>query len=95
MQLVNDIETTESLIKIVKKYGFPDIEKLNCEGYAAPFLIFGHSPEKYWKQIGNIIEKERQAGRMVSGDYEYIKWHINGREGSPKSGNEDIQIISN
>lgn len=75
-----DYKTTEKLLGIVKKYGYPDTEKLKCENYAAPFLIFGHSPQKYWKEIDNIIEKEKLAGRIVEGDYKYIKWHIGGRK---------------
>lgn len=75
-----DYKTTEKLLEIVKQYGFPDMEKLKCENYAAPFLVFGHSPQKYWKEIEKVIEKEKLAGRIGEGDYKYIKWHIGGRK---------------
>ena len=75
-----DFKTTESLIKIVKTHGFPDTEKLKCENYAAPFLIFGHAPKKYWKEIEVLIDREKKAGRITQGDYNYIKWHIGGRK---------------
>ena len=75
-----DYQTTERLLKIVKNQGFPNMEELNCENYAAPFLIFGHAPEKYWDKISKVIEKEKQAGRIGEGDYKYIKWHISGRK---------------
>ncbi|WP_430409992.1 hypothetical protein [Kordia sp.] len=75
-----DYKTTEKLLEIVKKYGFPDTEKLECENYAAPFLIFGHAPKKYWKEIDKVIEKEKLANRIGEGDYKYIKWHIGGRK---------------
>ncbi|QHI38684.1 hypothetical protein IMCC3317_40780 [Kordia antarctica] len=75
-----DYKTTEKLLEIVKKYGFPDTEKLKCENYAAPFLIFGHAPKKYWKEIDKVIEKEKLANRIGEGDYKYIKWHIGGRK---------------
>ncbi|WP_298514978.1 hypothetical protein [uncultured Kordia sp.] len=75
-----DFKTTKSLLQIVEKYGFPDIEKLQCDSYSAPFLIFGHAPKKYWKEIEVLIEREKKAGRITQGDYNYIKWHIGGRK---------------
>ncbi|WP_156169078.1 MULTISPECIES: hypothetical protein [Kordia] len=75
-----DYKTTKSLLQIVNKYGYPNITELECENYAAPFLIFGHAPKKYWKEIDKLIEKEKKAGRIGQGDYKYIKWHIGGRK---------------
>ncbi len=78
-----DIQNTKSLLDIVSKHGFPSMKKLNCEGYAAPFLIFVHSPEEFWNRIRIVIEKELEHDRMTKGDYDYIMWHLNGRIGTP------------
>lgn len=85
-----DIENTKTLIAIVKERGFPNMQELNCNGYAAPFLVFGHAPEKFWPEIDKLIEKEKKKGRIGEGDYKYIKWHINGRKGTLGKG--EIQI---
>ncbi len=88
-----DAKNTVELIQIVKDYGFPNLEKLQCKVYSAPFLIFGHSPKAYWKEIKMLIEDEYKKGNISDGDYDYILWHISGREGDPiKNSSEDIII---
>lgn len=82
-QVLLDIENTKKMIEITKKYGFPDIKKLKCTEYSAPFLIFVHSPENFWKEIKDLIEVERKKKRISEGDYNYISWHLNGRKGAP------------
>ncbi|TXD49767.1 hypothetical protein [Polaribacter sp. IC073] len=83
LQIDLDNQNTEKLIKIIEEYGFPDKEKLNCKEYIAPFLVFVHSQEKYWKKIEKVINIEKNKGRISQGDYDYIMWHLNGRKGSP------------
>lgn len=78
-----DIQNTRALLDIISKDGFPDFKKLNCDGYAAPFLIFVHSPEEFWSEIETAIKKELKYNRMTTGDYEYIMWHLKGRKGMP------------
>lgn len=78
-----DIQNTKSLLDIISKHGFPSIKKLNCEGYAAPFLIFVHSPEEFWERIRIVIEEELEHERLTKGSYDYIMWHLNGRVGNP------------
>lgn len=90
-----DEKNTKILIEIIEERGFPDIKKLECKGYASPFLIFVHSPEEYWSEIKNILDQEIKSDRITKGDYDYIMWHINGRKEGPLSPMpiEDIQII--
>ncbi|WP_320244135.1 hypothetical protein [Tenacibaculum sp. 1B UA] len=83
LQIELDKENTKKLLEIVKKNGFPDIKKLNCSSYSAPFSIFLHSPEEYWEEIKEVINKEKKNNRITKGDYDYIMWHVNGRKGSP------------
>jgi len=78
-----DVENTKALLRIVKEHGFPNLEKLGCKSYAVPFLIFGHAPEAFWKEIGEVIQIEKQKSRISEGDYNYIQWHIGSRKGNP------------
>ena len=78
-----DIQNSKSLLNIISKNGFPDMKKLNCDGYAAPFLIFVHSPEDFWDEIRIVVQKELKHERVTTGEYDYIMWHLNGRKGSP------------
>ncbi|WP_340064821.1 hypothetical protein [Ascidiimonas aurantiaca] len=94
MQKQLDIENTRELLRIVKEHGFPNIEKLGCKSYAVPFLIFGHAPEAFWKEIGEVIEVEKKKNRISEGDYNYIRWHIGSRKGNPiKTRSGDVITI--
>jgi len=79
LQIKFDEKNTELLIDITNKRGWVSREELGCEEYISPWVIFRHSPEKYWKEIRPIIEKEYAEKRMVAGDYIMIDNHLKGR----------------
>ncbi|GGZ65759.1 hypothetical protein [Mesonia mobilis] len=87
-----DIENTKTLIDITKKRGWVSKKQLKCKNYISPVLIFRHAPEKFWKDLKPLIEKEFKAGRMNSGDYWFINNHINGR---PTDFGNGFEIIEN
>ena len=97
LQSALDLKNTKLLLEIIKERGFPDIKKLDCKGYAAPFLILVHSPEEFWIEIKDILDKEIKNESINKPDYDYIMWHINGRVGRPLSpvSKEDVQIFEN
>lgn len=79
LQTQIDEINTKLLIDITKKRGWVSREELGCEEYIAPWVIFRHSPKKYWKEIRPLIEKEYAEKRMVVGDYMMIDNHLKGR----------------
>jgi len=74
-----DIKNTELLIEITEKRGWVSKSELGCERQIAPVVIFRHSPEKYFTTIKKLIDKEREARRMNSGDHMFIDNHLKGR----------------
>lgn len=82
-----DAEHTERLIKITRKYGFPSIKRI-LEYYDKdfddvefnPFIIFIHSPKKYWNEIDAILKTELKEGRINRCTYGFFLWHISGRK---------------
>lgn len=94
LQVKLDNRNTRQLLSFVKKKGYPNMKELGCNGYSAPVLIFVHSPEKYWKEVKNMINEEKKEKRISKGDYQYIMWHINGRKGVPFKSSKKVEIIS-
>jgi len=74
-----DNKNTELLIEIVKKRGWVDKVSLNCEEYAAPWVIFRHSQEKYWKEIRPLIEKAYKEKKLGGMEYIMIDNQLKGR----------------
>lgn len=74
-----DNKNTELLIQIVKKRGWVDKVSLNCEEYAAPWIIFRHSPEKYWNEIRPLIEKAYEEKKLGGMEYTMIDNQLKGR----------------
>jgi|GEM_PF-2979852 len=69
----------ETLIEIVKQRGWPHKDRFNCEKHTGGSQIFRHADSRYFEQIEVLIMKEYKAGRMVAGDYNFIKNHLGGR----------------
>lgn len=79
LQIKIDDYNCEQLIKIVKKRGWPSKESYTCDKHTGGVIILRHAQEKYFPQIQNLINTEFSAGRIGSGDYNFIKNHIMGR----------------
>lgn len=76
-----DNHNTERLIKITRKYGFPNKDRIG-ESFMIS-LIFFHANKRYFDEIARLIEIEYKSKRMNEQTYSMIKWHINGRKGRP------------
>jgi hypothetical protein len=74
-----DNHNTELLINIVKKRGWVDKMSLNCKEYAATWVIFRHSQEKYWNQIRPLIEKAYKEKKLGGMEYAMIDNQLKGR----------------
>ncbi|MEB8346889.1 hypothetical protein OO010_12575 [Flavobacteriaceae bacterium KMM 6898] len=79
-QKTMDTLNTVKLLEISKRFGFPNTTRF--KGIPA-FLIFQHSPTQYFPEINELIEREYNAERLPPMEYEMIKWHLNGRQGTP------------
>jgi hypothetical protein len=82
-----DAEHTERLIEITKKYGFPTVKRIQkyykkdfVDSEFNQFLIFIHSPKKYFDEIENIMKVELEEVRISKCHWRYLLWHINGRK---------------
>jgi hypothetical protein len=69
----------KTLIEIVKQRGWPHKDRFTCEKHTGGSQIFRHADSKYFEQIEALIKKEYKSGRMVAGDYNLIKNHLEGR----------------
>ena len=55
LQTKIDSINTIRLIEIVKKYGFPSVDRLGAPVSAR--LIFQHSPKNFWRELNLLIKK--------------------------------------
>ena len=76
-----DYVNTKKLIEIVKKYGFPSVDRL--EAPVAAWLIFQHAPSSFWPELKTIVAKELKKGNLPSAEAAMLNWHLNGRKGTP------------
>ena len=74
-----DYKNVIELIKITKKYGFPDNSRLSKKNIS--WIIFQHTPEKLKKRVKKILIKENKKGRFKSeATLKFIMWHLEGRK---------------
>lgn len=79
IQVALDHENTKNLIELVQKHGWLTDKNLGCKQKFKTVLILRHSPKTYWKQVREVIEKERAANRISEYEYEVIDNHLKGR----------------
>ncbi|WP_372919726.1 hypothetical protein [Salegentibacter sp.] len=74
---------TLRLMAITKKYGFPSAQRLkkfsNDTIDFNPVILLIHSPSEFSKELIEIVEHEKDKGRIEKCDYGYLLWHFNGR----------------
>ncbi|QLE01913.1 hypothetical protein HX109_10230 [Galbibacter sp. BG1] len=82
-----DAEHTERMIEIIRKYGFPTIDRIKryykndfVDSEFNPLIILIHSPRKYWAELKEIVYKEHTSGRINQCEYGYLLWQFTGRE---------------
>lgn len=78
LQRTLDAENTEKLLQLTKKYGWLSDERIVCPKLNI-WLIFRHSPKKYYKEILELIEKEYAEKRLHAFHYHLIKDHVTGK----------------
>lgn len=76
-----DLANTQRLIEITRKYGFPNVDRID-EPVPA-WLIFQHAPEKFHGELKALLASEKTSGRLPALEHAMIQWHLNGRKGSP------------
>jgi hypothetical protein len=77
-QIEIDKINTLKLIKIVKKYGFPNSNRIDN-----PFpvwIIFQHTPIVYKEKVRKLLAKEYKSKRIGESEYKMILWHLDGRK---------------
>ncbi len=74
---------TERMIAITKKYGFPSAQRLKKFSKDSvdfnPVILLIHSPSEFSKELIEIVEYEKDKGRIEKCDFGYLLWHLNGR----------------
>ncbi|PZW41491.1 hypothetical protein LX95_01169 [Mesonia algae] len=85
LQTEIDHKNTKALITYTKKNGYPTNENTNCD--KSPDLIFLHSPEKYWKELKQLIKSEFKKGSINKTQAGLWLRHVEGRK------NNDIHEI--
>ncbi|NHN26339.1 hypothetical protein FIA58_011675 [Flavobacterium jejuense] len=74
-----DYNNTIELIKLTKKYGYPDNSRIS-KSYST-WLVFQHCPVKLKKRVKKILIKENKKGRFKSeATLKLLMWHLNGRK---------------
>lgn len=74
-----DNKNTKLLIDITKKRGWVSKDGLGCTEYISPMIIFRHAPEKFWKELKPLIDKEYNEKRMEKSTHGFIDNHLRGR----------------
>nr|WP_297786088.1 hypothetical protein [uncultured Allomuricauda sp.] len=74
-----DAANTKELINIVKEYGWVTRKSLGCDEKFRTVLILRHAPKNYWKQVRELIEKEKKAKRISGYEYYVIDNHLKDR----------------
>jgi len=85
LQIAQDNINTEKLIKITQEFGWPSKNKIGCNEYFAPSMIFRHAQPQYNKRINEVIDKALRNGEMEKTEYTFILNHLNGREDYDKT----------
>ncbi|WP_375325428.1 hypothetical protein [Flagellimonas sp. GZD32] len=83
-----DHQNTIAIIELVNEHGWLTDKNLGCSQKIRPVLIFRHAPKKYWPQIRELIEKEREAQRIPPYEYYVIDNHLKGRPPLDKSASD-------
>lgn len=78
LQIKIDNNNTEQLLALIKKHGWLSDERIDCPKLNI-WIIFRHSQEKYFNDISELIETERESGRLSEWYYKLINNHLNGR----------------
>ena len=92
---------TERFLEISNSVGYPSLKRIkkNYQGPLPsefnPVLILIHSPQKYWAQIQEMVEREKEKGNVGKCDYGYIMWHISGRKENSYLDENGIKYATN
>lgn len=82
-----DAAHTERMVAIIKKYGFPSVDRIKQYYPGAfkdrefdPIILLIHSPKKYWEELEKLMLKEYKNGIINQCQYGYLLWQFTGRK---------------
>ncbi|HEY8186123.1 MAG TPA: DUF6624 domain-containing protein [Pyrinomonadaceae bacterium] len=82
---VIDSNSTTRLKDIVRRYGWPDPERVGADGAEAAFLILQHSPElAFQKAMLPLVRKSFERGKLSAWNYSLLLDRVLMLEGKPQ-----------
>ncbi len=87
-----DSINTKKLIAITNEFGFPNNKRLGVYKSKA-FMIFVHSPQKFFPEVRSLITKEYNYQRISEYKKGHIFWHLNGRNGMPPRSGKNGEAV--
>lgn len=92
---------TERFLEISNSVGYPSLKRIKKHYQGSlpsefnPVLILIHSPRKYWNQIREMAQREKEKGNMGKCDYGYIMWHTSERKENKHLDESGIEYTAN
>lgn len=92
---------TKRFLGISNSVGYPSLKRIkryyqgSLPSEFNPVMILVHSPEKYWDQIREMAEREKDKGNLGKCDYGYIMWHVSGRKENKYLADNGIKFAAN
>lgn len=75
---------TRRMIALIDKYGYPSSSRIDTSLHIEPMLLLEHGDWNYKDTVMKMLTTELAKKRLDSGDYELIRWNMDGRQGYPK-----------
>lgn len=82
-----DVEHTDRMIAIVKKYGFPGVKRIRQyydkefdDPEFSPYILLVHAPQANWEELKELMKKELEESRIDRCTYGHLLWHFTGRK---------------
>ncbi len=75
---------TRRMIALISKYGYPSSSRIDTTLHIEPMILLEHGDWTYKDTVMHMLATELAKKRIDSGDYEMIRWNMNGRQGYPR-----------
>jgi hypothetical protein len=94
VMIVYQLKHTKRIIELIEKYGYPSNRRIVGNNISIdPQIIIQHADFDSSRILLSLLEQEFEAKRIDKGQFEFMKWHLNGRVGIPQiPGVEVIRI---
>lgn len=77
LQSFIDLENTSKVLEIIEEFGY--LSNSNAETNFPMHIVLMHTPKVLIDTVYKVINKEKEAGRIIKSSYGMIKWHLDGR----------------